>query len=116
MADLGAIAYAASDTVTHGGGAPLTRIYYEVPQTSGDLVFFDESDTISGTVQVEGTATEGLRVDLYYKGRRLRSNLTDGSGNYSFPGVSPALSYAVKIQTPNGANYNDAVYFLPATA
>jgi hypothetical protein len=88
-------------------------------KSSTNDVGLDESDSISGTVMVDGRAAPGVLVTLLHTRSRYRVARvsTDASGVYTFnKGISPTQEYTIIISSPDLARYNDTIYNLPASA
>lgn len=109
MAALGAIAKSYNAGVF---AAPTSQLWY-LQQGAINVTPLPENSTISGTVQVEGSAAAGILVQLIYVNLVIRKKKTDASGGYSFTNLSPDLTYDVLVRTPDVNSYNDVVYRLP---
>lgn len=75
-------------------------------------VYPDESDSITGTVAVEGVAQAGIRVLLLDVTTRqvVYEAKTDLNGDYLFTNLNPTDEYIALAITPDSANYNSLLY------
>lgn len=77
------------------------------------LDFPDGSGSITGSVQVLGTAQAYKKVHLYWRdnGEKIKTTLTDGSGNFSFTELDVNTNKYFVVATTDHANgYNAIVY------
>jgi hypothetical protein len=75
-------------------------------------VYPDESDSIAGTVSVEGVVQARVRVLLLDVTTRqvVKEAKTDLNGDYLFTNLNPTDEYVALAVTPDSVNYNSLVY------
>ena len=95
MADLGAVGHRFGPDIVAAGRRTHARNTYAPAGTAPGSA--DISDSISGTVAVEGSPTANIRVRLLFRGKEIAARYTDESGDYAFDEVSPNQSYTLKI-------------------
>ncbi|MEZ0611789.1 SdrD B-like domain-containing protein [Fibrella sp. WM1] len=82
-----------NNTTLDAGYTPLTA-------GLGDYVFEDKN--ANGIQDAGDVPIPGVVVTLYQNGSVIRTTTTDGSGLYSFTGLTPGLAYQVGFGTPTG--------------
>ena len=92
-----------SQTLTLTSGENNTSVdagYYPLTAGLGDYVFEDKN--ANGTQDAGDVPIPGVLVTLYASGSAVGTTLTDGSGLYSFTGLTPGVFYTVGFGKPAG--------------
>ena len=89
-------------SLTAGENNPTIDAGFYKPASLGDYVFFDADK--SGTQNSGDVPIPGVVVTLYLNGSAIATTTTNGSGLYSFTGLTPGTSnsYVVGFTTPSG--------------
>lgn len=75
-----------------------------VPKVSvGDFVWFDTNR--DGLQTALEPVVPGVTVELYLKGVKQASDVTDGTGHYSFTDLLPSTEYTIKFIKPDGTTF-----------
>ncbi|GAB2558381.1 SdrD B-like domain-containing protein [Spirosoma areae] len=92
-----------SVTLANGEFNPnLDAGFYPIPASLGDYVFRDNN--LNGIQDAGDVPIPGVTATLYINGVVSATTVTNGSGLYSFTGLTPgnSLSYSVGFSTPTG--------------
>ncbi|WP_375448407.1 SdrD B-like domain-containing protein [uncultured Fibrella sp.] len=87
-------------SLTAGENNPTVDMGYYKPASLGDYVFADTNR--NGQQDAGDTPIAGVVVTLMSNGTVVATTTTNGSGLYSFTGLTPGKPYSVSFTTPTG--------------